>query len=184
MDAYKDKTIAPSSTAASEEETNLSFTGGKTAMAINWPYMYAESQADGAATKGKVEVQPLVAKDGTGVSTLGGYNSGINVNSKNKATALDFIKFLVEPENQKSFLEGSFPPVLASIYDDESLFGEYPFLPVLKESLENAKPRPVSPNYDQLSKAVQDNAYAAVNGTVDVDKATADMESAITNVTG
>lgn len=183
VDAYKDKTISPASTAATEEETNLAFTEGTTAMAINWPYMWTNAN-ESEATKDKFEVQPLVGKDGTGVSTLGGYNSGINVNSKNKATALDFIKFLVEPENQKSFLEGSFPPVLSSIYDDAALAEKYPFLPVLKESLENAKPRPVSPSYDQLSKAVQDNAYAAVNGTVDVDKATADMESAISNVTG
>lgn len=183
VDAYKDKTIAPSSTAASEEETNLSFTGGKTAMAINWPYMYAESQADGAATKGKVEVQPLVAKDGTGVSTLGGYNNGINVNSKHMGTALDFMKFIINEDNQKSFAEASFPPVLSSIYDDQSLIADQPYLPALKQSLENAKPRPVSPNYDELSKAVQDNGYAAITGKKDVDTATADMDSAIRNVT-
>ncbi|MCI1256397.1 MAG: ABC transporter substrate-binding protein [Corynebacterium provencense] len=183
VDAYKDRTIAPGSTAATEEETNLAFTEGSTAMAINWPYMWTNAQ-EADATRGKVEVQPLVGKDGTGVSTLGGYNNGINVNSKNKATALDFMKFIVDPENQKSFAEASFPPVLASIYDDQSLIADFPYLPVLKESLENAKPRPVSPSYDALSKAVQDNAYAAVNGTADVDKATTDMDAAIRNVTG
>jgi multiple sugar transport system substrate-binding protein len=99
-------------------------------------------------------------------------------------TALDFMKFVINEDNQKSFAEASFPPVLSSIYDDEALIDEFPYLPALKESLENAKPRPVSPSYDQLSKAVQDNAYAAVNGNADVDKATADMESAISNVTG
>jgi multiple sugar transport system substrate-binding protein len=183
VDGYADKTISPASTAATEEETNLAFTEGKTAMAINWPYMWTNAN-DSEATTGKFDVQPLVGKDGTGVSTLGGYNNGINVNSKNKATALDFMSFIIDPENQKSFAEASFPPVLSSIYDDEALIDEFPYLPALKESLQNAKPRPVSPSYDQLSKAVQDNAYAAVNGNADVDKATADMESAISNVTG
>ena len=40
VDAYADGTISQSSTAATEEETNLAFTEGKTAFAINWPYMY------------------------------------------------------------------------------------------------------------------------------------------------
>ena len=78
VDAYKDKTISPASTAATEEETNLAFTEAKTAMAINWPYMWTNAN-ESEATKDKFEVQPLVGKDGTGVSTLGGYNSGINV---------------------------------------------------------------------------------------------------------
>lgn len=182
VDAYKDHTIAPGSTAATEEETNLAFTEGKTALAVNWPYMWTNAQ-EADATTGKFEVQPLVGKDGTGVSTLGGYNNGINVNSKNKATALDFMKFIVDPANQRSFAEASFPPVLASIYDDQALVADFPYLPALKQSLESAKPRPVSPSYDALTKAVQDNAYAAINGSVDVDKATEDMDAAIRNVT-
>lgn len=180
VDAYEDGTISSASTAATEEETNLAFTAGETAYAINWPYMYTNAE-DAEATADKFDVQPLVGKDGVGVSTLGGYNNGINVNSENKATARDFIEFIVNEENQTWFADNSFPPVLASIYDDEDLIEQYPYLPALKESLENAAPRPVSPFYTAISKAVQDNAYAALNGNVDVDQATADMKAAIEN---
>ena len=153
VDAYADGTIAKGSTAATEEE--------------------------GSAVKGKTEVSPLVGKDGVGVSTLGGYNNGINVNSKYKATARDFIEFVINEENQLSFAEASFPPVLASIYDDADLIEKYPYLPALKESLENAQPRPVSPFYPAISKAIQDNAYAALTAGKSVDDATADMAAAI-----
>ena len=178
VDAYEDGTISRESTAATEEETNLTFTEGDSAFAINWPYMYTNAE-EAEASAGKVEVQPLVGKDGVGVSTLGGYNNGINVNSENKATARDFIEFVINEENQTSFAEASFPPVLASIYDDESLIEQFPYLPALKESLENASPRPVSPFYPAISKAIQDNAYAALTDGKSVDDATADMKTAI-----
>ncbi|MDK8795267.1 ABC transporter substrate-binding protein [Corynebacterium sp. MSK041] len=175
VDAYEDGTIAKGSTAATEEETNLAFTEGNTALAINWPYMYTNAVEAGL----NFEVQPLVGENGVGVSTLGGYNNGINVNSKHKATAKDFIEFIINEENQLSFAKASFPPVLASIYDDADLIKEHPYLPVLKESLENAQPRPVSPFYPAISKAIQDNAYAALTAGKSVDDATKDMAAAI-----
>ena len=175
VDAYEDGTISADSTAATEEETNMTFTEGDTAFAVNWPYMFANSEDAGL----NFEVQPLVGKDGVGVSTLGGYNNGININSENKATALEFMEFIINEENQKSFAEASFPPVLASIYDDESLVEQHPYLPALKESLENAAPRPVSPFYAAISKAIQDNAYAALTDGKSVDDATTDMKAAI-----
>ncbi|MEL4161404.1 ABC transporter substrate-binding protein [Corynebacterium bovis] len=184
VDAYRDGTISSASTGTTEEETNLAFTQGQTAMAVNWPYMWTNARKDGSAVKDSVAVSPIVGKDGTGVSTLGGYNNGINVNSKHKATALDFMKFIVSPENQRSFAEASFPPVLASVYDDPALQKDQPYLPALKKSLENARPRPASPRYDEVSKAVQDNAYAAITGGKNVDKATEDMKTAIENISG
>ena len=108
VDAYEDGTISSASTAATEEETNLAFTAGETAYAINWPYMYTNAE-DSEATTGKFEVQPLVGKDGVGVSTLGGYNNAINVNSENKATARDFMEFIINEENQTWFADNSFP---------------------------------------------------------------------------
>ncbi|RAV34812.1 ABC transporter substrate-binding protein [Corynebacterium heidelbergense] len=184
VDAYEDHTIASSSTGATEEETNLSFTQGQTAMAINWPYMYANAQKDGSAVKGKVEVSPILGKDGVGVSTLGGYNNGINIKSKHKGTAKAFMEFIVNEDNQRSFAESAFPPVLASIYDDPAVQEKQPYMAALKASLENAKPRPASPNYDALSKAVQDNAYAALTQGRPVDTATSDMEKAIRATNG
>ena len=103
----------------------------------------------------------------------------ITRNSQHKATAHDFIQFIINEENQRSFAEASFPPVLASVYDDPDLIEQQPYLPALKESLENAKPRPVSPFYPAISKAIQDNAYAALNGNKNVDEATKDMAAAI-----
>ena len=175
VDAYEDGTIAKGSTAATEEETNLAFTEGQTALAINWPYMYSNAVEKGL----NFEVQPLVGESGVGVSTLGGYNNGINVNSKHKATAKEFIEFIISEENQLSFAKASFPPVLASIYDNEELIKEQPYLPALKESLENAKPRPVSPFYPAISKAIQDNTYAALTSGKSVDDAAKDMAAAI-----
>lgn len=180
VDGYKDGVIAKSATATTEEETNLAFVAGDTAFAINWPYMY-DNAVESEATNGKFEVQPLVGKDGVGTSTLGGYNNAININSKHKATALDFMKFIVNKENQTSFAEAAFPPVLASIYDDNALVEKFPYLPALKTSLENAAPRPVSPFYPAISKAIQDNAYAAITGDKSVEDATKDMKAAIKN---
>ena len=42
-----------------------------------------------------------------------------------------------------------------------------------------AAPRPVSPFYSAISKAIQDNAYAALTDDKSVDDATADMKAAI-----
>lgn len=184
VDAYADGTISRESTATTEEETNLAFTEGRTAFAINWPYMFTNAE-EAEATAGKFEVTPLVGRDGVGVSTLGGYNNGININSPHKTTALEFIQFIINEENQTSFAEASFPPVLAAIYDDEALIEQFPYLPALKASLEAAAPRPVSPFYPAISKAIQDNAYAALTAGKNVDDAAADMKAAIeTNSAG
>ena len=177
VDAYEDGTISEASTGATEEETMQAFTNEESAYAVNWPYMF--DAAEDTPVAGNFEVTPLVGPDGVGVSTLGGYNNGINANSENKATARDFIEYIISEESQMSFAEQSFPPVLASIYDDEELVEQFPYLPALKESLENAQPRTVSPYYAAMSKAIQDNAYAAINGTKDVDTAIADMKAAL-----
>ena len=179
VDAYKDGTISKNSISASEEETYLAFTRGESAFAVNWPYMFAKGQDAGSQVKDKFEVQPIVGKDGVGVSTLGGYNNAINIHSEHKATAKDFISFIVNEDNQRSFAEASFPPVLASIYDDQEVIQKQPYMPALKTSLEHAKPRPVSPFYPAISKAVQDNAYAALSSGKSIDDATKDMKAAI-----
>lgn len=179
VDAFSDGVIPQRATGFTEEETALAFTGGEVLYARNWPYMWAVAEGEESEVAGNVGVAPLPGKDGVGASTLGGYNNAISVYSENKATARDFIEFVQSEENQRSFMEAAFPPVLESVYDDEELLAEYPYLQVLKESLQNAEPRPVTPFYEAISTAIRDNAYAAIRGEKSVDQAIADMQSAI-----
>ncbi|SJM49485.1 Maltose/maltodextrin ABC transporter, substrate binding periplasmic protein MalE [Gulosibacter sp. 10] len=180
-DAYANGDIPERANGFTEEETNLAFLAGETVFAYNWPYMYDTAKSEPTSEVGDdFDVTAIVGPDGPGASTLGGYNNGINVYSEYKATAFDFVQFVISEENQQSFAEQSFPPVLASIYEDEALVEEFPYLPALKESLDNAQPRPVTPYYAAVSKAIADNAYAAIVEGQDVEEAVAAMTEAIT----
>ena len=57
---------------------------------------------------------------------------------------------------------------------------KYPYLPTLLTSIQNAVPRPVTPFYPQVTKAIEDNSYAAMKGDKPVDQAVKDMSAAIT----
>lgn len=180
VDAYEGGQIPQRATGFTEEETNFAFVNGEAVYAYNWPYMFDNASEEGSAVAGKFAVAPILGPDGAGASTLGGYNNGVNVFSDAKATARDFVAFIQNPENQTSFADAAFPPVLASVYDNAELVAQYPYLPALKAALESAQPRPVTPYYAGVSKAIQDNAYAAITGQKPVEQALKDMAAAIT----
>ena len=180
VDAYKADIVAKKSDGFTEEETAQAFLGGRTMYAYTWPYMYDKAKTEPTSVvKDTFDVAPIVGKDGTGKSTLGGYNDAINVYSEHKATAKAFLEYMISEDVQMGFAKESFPPVLSKIYDDEGLQQEFPYMTALKEALDNAAPRPVTPFYPQVTKAVQDNAYAALKDQKSVDQALQDMASAI-----
>jgi multiple sugar transport system substrate-binding protein len=181
-DAYKNGDIPRQAITYTEEEGRASFQAGKLLFLRQWPYVYSLATTDGSSkVKGKFGVAPLPGDSGNpGASSLGGHNAAISAYSAHKATAFDFVKFLETEETQRWFVtQGSNAPALASLYDDPELVKKYPYLPVLKTSILNAVPRPVSPFYPAVTKAVQDNAYAAIKGDKDVQQALTDMQSAI-----
>jgi multiple sugar transport system substrate-binding protein len=181
-DAYKAGDIPRQAITYTEEEGRASFQAGKLLFLRQWPYVFSLATTDGSSkVKGKFGVAPLPGESGKpGASSLGGHNAAISAYSAHKATAFDFVKFLETEETQRWFVtQGSNAPALASLYDDPALVKKYPYLPVLKTSILNAVPRPVSPFYPALTKAVQDNAYAAIKGDKDVQQALTDMQAAI-----
>jgi multiple sugar transport system substrate-binding protein len=72
-------------------------------------------------------------------------------------------------------LKLSLAPVNASLYDDQSLYKAAPFLPTLKQSILHAVPRPVTPNYNEVTLAIEKEAYAAEQGKKTVDQAITDL---------
>ncbi len=177
--AFETGVIPAQDTTFKEPESQQAFEDGKTLFLRNWPYVYGTAAKEGSAVAGKYSVAPLPGVTGVGTSTLGGYNAAISEFSENKVTAADFLRFLQGEQAQRIIAEGSLPPVLASLYDDPALIAEMPFLPALKESIENAVPRPVTPFYPAVSKAIQDNTFAAIKGEKSVDQAITDMQAGI-----
>ena len=181
VQAYKDGNIPTEAITFQEEQGRQAFEAGKLLFLRNWPYVYNLAKTDGSSTvKDTFKMAPLPGKDGPGASSLGGHNIAMSVYSKNKATVADFIKFITSEETQRFYAtQGSLAPVLTKLYDDQELVAKLPYLPVLKTSIENAVPRPVTPFYPAVTKAVQDNAYAALKGEKTVDSAISDMQAAI-----
>ncbi|MEU9886611.1 ABC transporter substrate-binding protein [Sphaerisporangium sp. NPDC051011] len=148
-----------------EEESRLAFQEGKLLFARNWPHAYGP--ATRSALAGKFAVTRLPGLHGPGSSSLGGNNLAISAYSKHQKSALEFIRYFTGLENERSVLtDGSFPPVWSELYDDPALIKRYPYLPVLKESIMSARPRPASSNYDQVSLAMS----SAVSDALDFRK--------------
>ena len=179
--AYADGSIPKEAITFQEEQGRQAFQDGKLLFHRNWPYVYNLATTEGSSkVKDVLGMTALVGADGPGASSLGGHSAGMSVYSKNKATALDFLKFLTSEETQKFYAtQGSLAPVLGALYDDQELVTKLPYLPVLKTSIENAVPRPVTPFYPAVTKAIQENAYAAIKGEKTVDAALSDMQKSI-----
>jgi multiple sugar transport system substrate-binding protein len=185
-DHYKNGDIPKQAITYQEEQSRAAFQSGKLLFLRNWPYVYNLASTDASSTvKGKFAVAPLPGVSGPGTSTLGGHMAAISAFSKNKATALDFLKFLTSPAEQKTNMEkGSLAPVIESIYSDPALVAKYPYLPVLKTSIENAVSRPVTPFYPGITSAIQENAFAAIQGTKTPQQAVKDMQAAMVSAAG
>ena len=145
--AYADGEIPKEAITFQEEESRQAFQDGKLLFLRNWPYVYNLATTEGSSkVKDVLGMAALPGKDGPGASSLGGHSAAISVYSKNKATALDFLKFLTSEETQKFFAtQGSLAPVLGKLYDDKELVAKLPYLPVLKTSIENAVSAPGHP---------------------------------------
>jgi multiple sugar transport system substrate-binding protein len=179
--AYADGNIPKEAITYKEEESRQAFQDGKLLFLRNWPYVYNLATTEGSSTvKDKLGMAALPGKSGPGASSLGGHNMAVSVYSKNKATALDFLKFMTSAETEKFYAtQGSLAPVLGALYEDKDLVAKLPYLPVLKTSIENAVPRPVTPFYPAVTKAIQENAYSAIKGEKPVDTALSDMQKSI-----
>jgi trehalose/maltose transport system substrate-binding protein len=184
VDGVKDGTAARGVTTYMEEESRRYFESGKATFMRNWPYAYSLGEK-AAAVKGKFDVMPFPDFEGGGkAGILGGHNQVISVYSKNPGGALKYIDFVTGKEHQKvQQLDYSQSSVLAATYDDPDIQKKYPFASQLKDAISQAKARPVSPVYPQISQAIYKNVNAALSGQASPEdalkKAQSEMQSAL-----
>lgn len=168
-----------------EESAQNAFASGKFLFLDNWPDVYAALSAPGPQNKvyGKFGIAALPGPDGMGSSSLGGANLAISAYSQHQRTALDFIKYMTNLDNERQMLEkGSFPPVWTRLYTDKSLIRSYPYLPVLEQAINSARPRPAITNYDQASLAISSTVYEALTQQKQPQQALTEMAGQLTQI--
>jgi trehalose/maltose transport system substrate-binding protein len=178
-DGIKNGAAPKAVTTYKEEESRRAFESGNATFMRNWPYAYALGNE--SKIKGKFDIATFPGFAGQqGAGVLGGYNLGISAYSKNPSGSLAFIEFATQPDQQKIMAtEASLPPTTSATYDDPAVKKALPFAGELKTAIEQAQPRPVSPVYPQISEAIYNNVYDALQGNTSPDEAASKMNDEI-----
>jgi multiple sugar transport system substrate-binding protein len=178
-DGIKNGAAPKAVTTYKEEESRRAFESGNATFMRNWPYAYALGKDSKLADKFDIATFPgFAGNEAAGV--VGGYNLGISAYSKNPEGSLAFIEFATKPDQQKIMAtEASLPPTVSSVYDDPAVKKAMPFADQLRTAIEQAKARPPSPVYPQITEAVFNNVYAALQGDMSPDEAASKMNDDI-----
>jgi multiple sugar transport system substrate-binding protein len=181
--------VAPKATGDyTTQESQAAFTNGDVVFMRNWPFVYGLlSDPETSRVKpDQVDIAPLPVADETdqSFSGLGGWNFMVNATSEGKLEEIwTFIEYMSAPEQQRTFaLESARLPTLKSLYEDEEVLEKLPVAELGREALENARPRPVSPYYSDMSLAMAEQFNAALKGEVPVERALENLQSELQSI--
>ncbi|MFZ0369343.1 MAG: extracellular solute-binding protein, partial [Halobacillus sp.] len=99
--------------------------------------------------------------------------------------AWEFVKFMTGKEGQKiSATVGGTAPTIKSLYDNEEVKEASPVFAneAFVETLQNAVPRPVTPDYPKITDIIQIEISKALAGDVSPEQAAQNMQREIESV--
>jgi multiple sugar transport system substrate-binding protein len=157
--------IAPQSvTGWQEGEVQEAFTSGQTPFAIDYPFVFGAASKPGSAVPpSKIGFTAFPSQTGAQQAPLGGKMLAINAKSSHAAAAWQFIQYLNSPPAQdaRAIATGD-PPALQAAYN-QALFAQAPYFQQVQALAEVAVPRPVTPNYPQISTDLQTMVSSVVS---------------------
>ncbi len=149
-----------------DENASLSvFQGDKGSFMVNWPFVWSATKAgveDGTLSKALLDdigwaIYPRVDAETNAGTPYGGINLGVGAFSKHTDLAFQAAECIVTPEHQAFyFATNGNPASNTDAYDDPQVLEAYPMAPVIRESLEQAVPRPQTPYYNDVSIGLQE----------------------------
>ena len=160
MAEFASSAVAPPNIDTSTEDTaRLGFEAGAASFMINYPFVYpsAKENAPDVFKQIAAAKYPAINEDEPSRPPLGGIHLGVSTYSENPDLTFEAISCLVQPENQLTAATlGGLPPVTESVYDSPDIEKAYPgFSDLIRQSIEDAAPRPQTPAYTDLSLAMQ-----------------------------
>jgi multiple sugar transport system substrate-binding protein len=149
---------------AGEEEARALFQSDDGGFMVNWPYIYnaaTAAVADGAITQSVVDDigwarYPKATADHDSTPPLGGINLGIGAFTQYPDATLAAVKCITSPENNAQYMvDAGNPAARAAAYEDPAVRKAFPMADLIRESIDDAGPRPITPYYGDVSVSVQ-----------------------------
>ena len=140
------------------------FQGDNGSFMVNWPYVYSaarESLAQGAIDQSVFDDiawarYPQVTAGTPSTPPLGGINLAIGNFTKHPDQALAAAKCITSVESGIEYMLGTGNPAArAAAYDDPAVREQFPMADLIRESIADAGPRPITPYYGDVSTSVQ-----------------------------
>jgi multiple sugar transport system substrate-binding protein len=140
-----------------EDQARQGFESGRSDYQVNYTFIYPSAEAiEGFQEKIGWAQYPRTDPDRPSRPPLGGFNIAVSAYSDSPDLAFEAAECLASPENQALSAElGGLPPTSESVYDNPKVQEAFPFADALRESIDNAAPRPVTPAYSDISLAIQ-----------------------------
>jgi multiple sugar transport system substrate-binding protein len=136
------------------DEVGAHLLQGTAAMSINWP-AWISSFSDAAKSKviGKMEFGQLPGGKSPGRAEIGNWLIAIPRDAKNVEAAMDFLLWATSREQMKLSAQRGNPPTRKSLFTDPELVGKFPSYPAQLRSLESSRPRPRTPQWNEIENA-------------------------------
>jgi multiple sugar transport system substrate-binding protein len=149
---------------AGEEEARALFQSDAGGFMVNWPYIYnaaTAAVADGAITHAVVDDigwarYPKASADHDSAPPLGGIDLGIGAFTRYPDATLAAVTCITSPENNAQYMvDAGNPAARAAAYEDPAVREAFPMADLIRESIADAGPRPITPYYGDVSVSVQ-----------------------------
>jgi len=147
------------------EDINASmFEGSSAGFMVNWPFVWPRGQA--AVESGSLDASvvddygwamyPQAVAGEQARPPYGGINLGVGAFSEHVDLAYEAARCVVDPQHQAEyFVSDGNPPSSLVAFDDPAVQEAFPMADVIRESLQNAAPRPQTPFYNEVSSSLQ-----------------------------
>jgi multiple sugar transport system substrate-binding protein len=156
--------VGPAFSTSSEDTSASQFESADAGFMVNWPYVWA--QANTKVEAGTLEqsvpddygwtLYPEVDEGTPSAPPLGGINLGVSAFSRYPDFAYEATVCITSDENQAEYMiTNGNPASSAAVYDDPDVQESYPMADTIRESLEAAAPRPLTPYYSEVTGGLQ-----------------------------
>jgi multiple sugar transport system substrate-binding protein len=157
---------------AGEEEARSLFQSDEGFFMVNWPYVYGaarEAVETGALDQAVLDDigwarYPRVDAGQPSSPPLGGINLAIGEFTQSPEQALDAVKCITSVESNAQYMvEAGNPAARSAAYDDPAVQEAFPMWELIRDSIDDAGPRPITPYYGDVSTSVQRTWHPATS---------------------